>query len=86
LRLPVLLIGGSYLGAISHNLTALAALEGRGLAVRAIVVSETEGSTVSLADGAASVAGFAGSVPVLALPLLAPGAGHAVFGQLADLV
>ena len=39
--LPVLLVGGSYLGAISHNLTALRALTDTGLPVAAMVVSES---------------------------------------------
>jgi len=41
LGLPVLLIAGSYLGAASHLLTALEVLRARGLAVAAIVVSES---------------------------------------------
>ena len=41
LGLPVVLVGGSYLGAISHTLTALEALRGRDLAVAALVVSQS---------------------------------------------
>ena len=40
LGLPVLLVGGSYLGAMSHNLTALEVVRARGLAVEALVVSQ----------------------------------------------
>jgi dethiobiotin synthetase len=40
LELPVVLVGGRYLGAISHTLTALEVLAARGLDVRAVVVSE----------------------------------------------
>jgi dethiobiotin synthetase len=86
LKVPALLVAGSYLGTISHTLTALGALRQRHVPVAAIVLSETEGSSVPLADNAASVARFARGVPVLALPLLAPGEDHAVFGALADLV
>ena len=39
---PALLVGGSYLGAISHTLTAFEALRARAIAVAAIVVSESE--------------------------------------------
>ena len=49
LALPVLLVTGSGLGAISHCLTAVAALATRGLAPSLIVLNETEGSTVPLA-------------------------------------
>lgn len=41
LGLPTVLVGGSYLGAISHTLTALEVLRARGLAVAALVVSQS---------------------------------------------
>jgi dethiobiotin synthetase len=41
LRLPILLVAGSYLGTVSHILTALEVLRARDLAVAAIVVSES---------------------------------------------
>ncbi len=48
LRLPLILVTGSYLGTISHTLTALDALFRRDLNVLASIVSETPGI-----DGAA---------------------------------
>jgi dethiobiotin synthetase len=86
LRFPTLLVAGSYLGTISHTLTALAALRQRRISVTALIVSESEESSVPLMDNAASIARFAGEVPVLALPRLQHGDNHAVFGALADLV
>jgi dethiobiotin synthetase len=65
---PVVLVAGSYLGTISHTLTCLAALRQRALSVRAVIVNETEGSTVGLADTVESVARFARPVPVVRLP------------------
>ena len=44
LGIPVILVSGSYLGAISHALTAAEVLRLRGLPLRAIAVSETEGA------------------------------------------
>jgi dethiobiotin synthetase len=41
LNLPVLLVAGSYLGTVSHVLTALEAVRARALTVAAIVVSES---------------------------------------------
>jgi dethiobiotin synthetase len=41
LALPVVLVAGSYLGTASHLLTALEVVRARGLAVAAIVVSES---------------------------------------------
>ena len=66
LRLPVILVTGSYLGTISHTLTALDSLFRRDLDVLAVIVSETVGSPVSLDDTVAAIARFA--EPVLALP------------------
>ena len=44
LQLPLILVTGSYLGTISHTLTALDALFRRDLSVLATVVNETPGS------------------------------------------
>ncbi|WP_374306304.1 dethiobiotin synthase [Methylocella sp.] len=66
LRLPLVFVAGSYLGAISHALTGLEAARSRGLAVRAVVVNETPGSGVGLEETCAAVAGFC-AAPVLAL-------------------
>jgi len=41
LGLPVLLVGGSYLGAISHTLTALAVIRAAGLSAPVVVISES---------------------------------------------
>lgn len=41
LNLPVLLVAGSYLGTVSHVLTALEVIRARGLTVAAIVMSES---------------------------------------------
>jgi dethiobiotin synthetase len=64
LGLPCLLVTGTYLGAISHTLTALAAMRAEGCAPRAIAVSESLGSSVSLADTMAELAAFAPGVAV----------------------
>ena len=61
LRLPLIFVAGSYLGAISHALTGLEAARSRGLAVRAIVVNETEGSSVGLEASAEAIGRFSSS-------------------------
>jgi dethiobiotin synthetase len=73
LRLPLVLVTGSYLGTISHTLTALDALFRRDLSVLAIIVSETPGSTVPLKETVAAIGRFA--EPVIGLPRLQPEAG-----------
>jgi len=40
LGLPSVLVGGSYLGGISHTLTAIETLRARGLAIEAVVISQ----------------------------------------------
>jgi len=66
LRLPLILVAGSYLGTISHTLTALDSLYRRDMNVLAIIVSETPGSTVPLDDTVAAIARFAD--PVIGVP------------------
>ncbi len=70
IRLPTLLVVGSYLGTISHTLSALDVLERRGLEVRAIVVDETLDSSVALEDTVATIKKFARQIDVVALPRL----------------
>ncbi|MGH6662285.1 MAG: ATP-dependent dethiobiotin synthetase BioD, partial [Rhodospirillales bacterium] len=55
---PALLVCGSYLGAISHALTAAAALAARGITIAGVVVDESEASTVPLADTVATLKRF----------------------------
>ena len=84
LGIPLLLVTGSYLGTLSHTLTALDALASAGLQVRAVAVSESAGSTVALDETVATLRRFAGNIPVIALPRLAgPAAPHPAFAQIA---
>jgi dethiobiotin synthetase len=46
LNVPVLLVTGTYLGALTHALTALETLEAHTVAVTAVVLNESEGSSV----------------------------------------
>jgi dethiobiotin synthetase len=66
LRLPLVLVAGTYLGTISHTLTALDSLYRRDMNVLAVIVSETAGSTVPLDDTVAEIARFA--EPVIGVP------------------
>jgi dethiobiotin synthetase len=87
LRLPLILVTGSYLGALSHTLSAVDVLRGRDLRIDAAVVSESVASPVPLDDTVAVIARFVQPIPVFALPRLPPGTlGHPVFAQLADLL
>jgi dethiobiotin synthetase len=85
--LPAILVVGSYLGTISHTLTALDVLRQRGISVAAIVVSESTRDTVPLDDTVASIAGFSADAPVIGLPRLPGGiTEHPAFARLASLL
>lgn len=88
LGLPVLLVAGSYLGTISHTLSALDVLTRRGLRVASLVVSETQGSTVGLDPTVATLRRFIPSeIEIIDLPRLAgQRPDHPAFGRLAALV
>ena len=75
--LPCVLVTGSYLGSLSHALTALEALARVGAGVTAITVNETPGSTVTLESTLESLARHVSGIPVLAIARNAPQAGVA---------
>ena len=67
LALPSILVGGGYLGAVSHLLTALEVLRARRLPVLALVVSEdADPGAPDFAETVEMVRPFAGEVPVIA--------------------
>jgi dethiobiotin synthetase len=65
LGIPVVLVAGTYLGALSHALTALAALREAGVVPAVVVLNESAGSTASLEDGAASLGPHLGGIPLI---------------------
>jgi len=68
LELPALLVVGSYLGTLSHTLTALQALRVRGCAVAGVVVSESEDQPVPLSETIATLRRFEPGIPIGSLP------------------
>jgi dethiobiotin synthetase len=66
LRLPLILVTGSYRGALSHTLTALDSLFRRDMSVLTTIVSETAGSKVALDDVVSAISRF--TEPVIGLP------------------
>ena len=74
LRIPVLLVAGSYLGTISHTLTALHVLAQRNLDIAGVVVSESATPGASLDDTVATIARFAVPIDVIGLPRVPGGA------------
>lgn len=66
LDLPVLLVTGTYLGAVSHTLSALAALREVGVVPAVIIVNESAGG-VGIEDTLASLVPHAEGIPVATL-------------------
>lgn len=68
LDIPAILVGGSYLGSLSHTLTAYEALRVRNVDVDCVIVSETPDSDVPLAETRDVLARFVAPVPVEVMP------------------
>jgi dethiobiotin synthetase len=88
LGLPLIVVTGSYLGTLSHTLTALDVLERHDLAITALVISESVGRRPERLDEThATLARFAPKIPIIAVPRVpAAGADQAAFGEIADQV
>ena len=67
LGLPLILVTGSYLGALSHTLTALRVIAAAKLEVAALAINEGDGATVPLDETAATMRRFAPDVPIVTL-------------------
>lgn len=81
LEAPALLVVGSYLGTLSHSLTAAAALQSRAVKLAGVVVSESPQQPARLEETVTVLARFLDPIPVRGLarglftplaPLLAP--------------
>lgn len=81
LRLPAILVSGSYLGCLSHTLTAASVLRSAGVAIAAVVVSESEESPVPISETVATMARFLGAAPVLAMARGGDAAGEAALAR-----
>ncbi len=68
--MPVLLVTGSYLGTISHTLTAVRCLIDRGLMLSGIIVSESIQTPTTLAETVKTISRFVDSIPIISLPRL----------------
>lgn len=87
LGLPLIVVAGSYLGSISHTLTALTVISDVGLAVRALVINETGDGAVPLEETVATLERFVPDVPIATIPRVkTPVGGRAAFAKLAKLL
>ena len=65
---PVLLVGGSYLGSLSHTLSSIDVLRGRGIEVLAVIISESKEQPVAMNETVKTLKNFVVDIPVLSLP------------------
>jgi dethiobiotin synthetase len=85
LAIPIILISGNYLGAVSHLLSALHVLKKTDLSPHLIVINESENSQVTMADTLETLSHFCGDIPLI--QILRQHAGttsDSSFAQLAD--
>ncbi|MBT9461479.1 MAG: dethiobiotin synthase [Rugosibacter sp.] len=80
--LPCVLVAGSYLGSLSHTLTALEALQKVGAGVTAIVVNESPESPVSLAETMVTLRHHVGGVKLVSISRAMPQSGVAALAFL----
>jgi dethiobiotin synthetase len=85
LDIPAILVAGTYLGTISHTLTALDALVSRGVAIQALVMNESENAPVPIAETIATIGRFVPNISIIAI-LRRPDAagGNASFEELSE--
>jgi len=75
LNIPAILVCGSYLGSLSHTLTAVSVLQHRGISIDRIIVNESPGSEVELTSVRECLSRFVQQVPIEMLPFEAPPSG-----------
>lgn len=68
LACPALLVVGSYLGTLSHSLTAAGMLAARGVELAGVVVNESPEPAVAAATTAAVLRRFLPSAPIMTMP------------------
>jgi dethiobiotin synthetase len=82
LELPAIVVAGTYLGTISHTLTALDVLARANLRVAALVLNDSGNNPVPVEETMATLARFT-KVPMVTVPR-APVPTDEAFGQLAE--
>lgn len=72
LKIPVILVCGSYLGSLSHTLTAVSALRHRNIPIDRMIVNETPESTVPLTEVSKTLERFVQNIAIETLPFSPP--------------
>jgi dethiobiotin synthetase len=85
LGIPAILVAGTYLGSISHTLTAAGAMTRAGVKIAALVVNDRGDGVVPMTDIAATLARFLPGTAIATISRV-PGETHADFARLAALL
>jgi dethiobiotin synthetase len=64
LGIPSIVVVGSYLGTLSHTLTAVAALHARNIPIHGIIISESPDNSIPLTETANSLSRFLPGLPI----------------------
>ena len=81
---PALVVVGSYLGTLSHTLSVVTAIQGRGVGIAGVAVDESDESPVPVAETAETLARFLAGVEVAAVARNADA--NAVLVALSDMI
>lgn len=68
LQVPVVLVTGSYLGTLSHTLTAVEVLQHKGLSLAGLILNQTPNSEVDLDQTQQTLERFISNVPIITVP------------------
>jgi dethiobiotin synthetase len=68
LDLPLIMVAGSYLGTISHTLTALDVVARRGLIVKALVINDSGDGAVPMDETQAAISRFHPGLTIATIP------------------
>jgi dethiobiotin synthetase len=85
LAVPILLVAGTYLGTLSHVLTACAAARQRGVEIRALVLNQSPDCAIPIAETEATLTQFCAPVPIISLARGETAENRARFARLAVL-
>jgi dethiobiotin synthetase len=83
LDLPVLLVAGSYLGTLSHTLTAIEALHAKQIGISALILNESENATVPVEETIESIRRY---FPDIITGAIGRNATPAMFDKIARLI
>lgn len=87
LNIPAIVVVGSYVGAISHALCTIEAMQARGIKVQAVVISESANSPCSLGQTKQSIEGHMKTlVPLFTVPRISSKKNIPLWQQLPTLM